>query len=235
MRKRLRQLVIGILTFAMLPLFGCAKPRQIRYDNCRRAFIDAPEEAKTGATVTLKKGMVTDTIEEVYLDDRKLEPDGEEDGFLIYRFVMPDRAVTIRVESKNISAVTKTVLVDYYAAAVAVVEAPGEEEGYYEIVLFDDGGSELLLEEYTNGGTPNEQVRSCRVPHEAADEAKALIERFGMRKWNDLAEADGIEGKIYVCRFRLDGESFRVTSERMPDDGMEAFAAIRALLQGYLK
>ena len=225
MRKRLRCLMIGILTFAMLPLFGCAKTHRIRYDKCERAFIDAPQEAKAGSTVTLKKGMVTDTIEEVYLDDQKLQPDGEEDGFLIFRFVMPDHDVTIRVESKNISAVTKTVLVDYYAAAVAVEEAPGEEKGYYEIVLFDDGGFELLLEEYTNGGTPNEQVRSCRVPREAANEAETLIERFGMREWNNLAEADSLEGAIYVCRFNIGGSFCRVTSERMPDDGMEAFFA----------
>ena len=235
MRKRLQCLLICILALAMLPQFGCRKTRQIRYDNCKRAFIDAPEEAKTGSTVTLKKGMVTDTIEEVFLDETVLQPDGEEDGFLIYRFVMPDRDVTIRVESKNISAASKTVLVDYYTASVALDTPPGEEEGDYEIVLFDDNSAELLLEEYINGGTAAEQVRSCRVSREAADEAKALIEQYRMREWNDLAEAESIDGAIYVCRFCFDGAFCRVTSENMPDDGMQAFSAICTLLQGYLK
>jgi hypothetical protein len=235
MKKRiLRCLLIGVLTLGFLPLFGCAKTYQIRYDNCKLAFIDAADAAKAGGTVTLKKGVVTDTIEEVYLDDRILQPDGEEDDCLVYRFVMPDHDVTIRVTSENISAVTRTVLVDYYAAVAAVDEAPGEEEGYYEIVLYDDDCAELLLEEYTNGGTPNEQVRSCRVPREAADEAKTLIERYRMPEWNTMDDCDSLEGAVYVCRFNLNGSSVRVTSERMPNDGMEAFSAIRTLLQGYL-
>ena len=233
-RKILRVLLTGVLTMSFLPLFGCAKTYRIDYQKYLRGFIDPPEKAKAGTTVTLKKGAVTDTIEEVLLDGEPLLCEGEEDGFLIYRFKMPAHDVTITIESHNISVVEKTLLIDYYSRDVAIVEEPDGESGYYELVLYDDGNADLLLEVYTDGGTPSQTVSTCRVPAAAADEARKLIEQYNMTAWNDAAEGESLDGAIYVCRFNLDGTFYRVTSEWMPSDGMDAFDAIRTLLQGYL-
>ena len=106
MKKRiLRCLLTGVLTLGMLPAFGCAKTYRIVYDNCKPGFVDAPEAARQGETVTLKKGIVFDEIQDVILDGTELQPQGEADGFLIYTFTMPDHDVTVSIESRNISVV----------------------------------------------------------------------------------------------------------------------------------
>jgi hypothetical protein len=227
----LRNILIGVLTLGMLPLFGCAKTYRIMYDNCERAFINPAEKARAGKTVTLKMGVVTDTRTEVLLDGEPLQPTGEKNGFLLYTFKMPAHDVTLSVTSQNISAVEKRMLLDYYTASAAVDEAPGEEEGYYELVLYDDDCSDLLLEEYCHGGTSNETVESCRVPRETAGHAKEIIMRYRMVEWKRMDDCDSLEGVIYVCRFNLEGTYYRVTSEHMPQDGMDAFREVRELLQ----
>lgn len=101
----LRILLLGALTLGMLPAFGCAKTYRIVYDNCKPGFVDAPEAARQGETVTLKKGIVFDEIQDVILDGTTLQPQGEADGFLIYTFMMPDHDVTVAIESHNISGI----------------------------------------------------------------------------------------------------------------------------------
>ena len=138
-RRILQSLLIGVLMLGLLPLFGCAGTYRITYENCEIAFAKPPQKAKPGTNVVLKKKVVTDRIETVFLNGAELQSGMMEDGLLLYSFTMPEQDVTITVASKDISAVETIMLLDYYTAPTATDEAPGEENGYYELVLYDDG------------------------------------------------------------------------------------------------
>ena len=235
MKQRILQsLLIGVLMLGRFPLFGCAGTYRITYENCESAFVKTPQKAKPGTNVVLKKKVVTDRIETVFLNGAELQSGRMEDGLLLYSFTMPEQDVTITVASKDISAVETIMLLDYYTAPAATDEAPGEENGYYELVLYDDGSSDLLLVEYQNGGTPSEEVCSFRITREAENEVKAIIDRYRMDAWQESEEYDSLEGVLNVCRFCLDGVYYRVTSEHMPDNGTEAFSEIRRILTSFL-
>ena len=51
-----------------------------------------------------------------------------------------------------------------------------------------------------------------------------------MRHWNDLEESENIDGIKIVVKFKTDEEEFRVSSEKMPENGMSVFAEIKRLL-----
>ena len=79
-------------------------PFQITYDGY--GVIDGIDAAYPGEAVTLKVGMVFDKITEVYVNGEKIQQvDGPDSDFLYFSFVMPYEDVTVRVESRNISAV----------------------------------------------------------------------------------------------------------------------------------
>mgnify|MGYP006357258755 FL=1 len=50
-----------------------------------------------------------------------------------------------------------------------------------------------------------------------------------MRHWNDLEESESVDGIKIVVKFRIDEEEFRVSSEKIPEDGMSVFAEIKRL------
>lgn len=79
-------------------------PFLITYDGY--GVIDKIESAYPGETVLLKVGLVFDKITDVYVNDEKIQQvDGPDSDFLYFAFMMPYEDVTVRVESKNISAV----------------------------------------------------------------------------------------------------------------------------------
>ena len=80
------------------------QPFQITYDGY--GVIDKIESAYPGETVLLKVGLVFDQITEVYVNGEKIrQVDGSDGDFLYFAFEMPYEDVTVKVESRNISAV----------------------------------------------------------------------------------------------------------------------------------
>lgn len=134
-------------------------------------------------------------------------------------------------DSMLADAEKKLLLLDYYER---VVGTPAEQP-YYEVVLYHYSDAEVLLEQYTAGGTPAEKVTAYRVPAKAYEKAMAKVRQWDMAGWYSRKDCFSMEGKRYVCKFR-DGERLvRVSSDAMPEDGEAAFSAVRNVLAEYTK
>ena len=72
-----------------------------------------------------------------------------------------------------------------------------------------------------------EKMVFCIVDPSVLDECMDLVKRNKMLKWKD---GRGLNGKRYVVRFMSSGELIRVTSDDMPDNGLEAFYEIENVL-----
>jgi hypothetical protein len=209
---------------------------QIVYEGGKLQFQDPQEWAYPGETVTLMLHPVFDKITEVFVNGEPVQQvSGPDSDLLYFSFVMPTEDVTVTVTSRNISAVEPVLKVDYYTKTVATDPGDGEEEGYYELVLYDDGEEKLLLEEYVNGGTADERVTRYRVPKNIWNEAQLIIYDAGMDGWSSLKYPESLDGALYVVRFDAHGTQCRVSSEAMPENGMDAFNALYWLLSGCLK
>ena len=123
------------------------------------------------------------------------------------------------------------ILIDYFERVVGTPE----EQPYFEMVLSAYSETELLLDIYTEGDTPQEEKKSYIVPLSAYTDAAAVFTKHGMKTWNDRDDCYGITGKYYVCNIKVGDQYIRVTSEHMPEDGKDAFYAVQSALQAYAK
>ena len=124
----------------------------------------------------------------------------------------------------------KKMLLDYYRRTVGTpMEMPYDESVIY---TYDD--DHLLLEIYTNGGTKYEYVQGYRIPQEAYERVLKIIRKHRMKKWNDL-KGNAICGVVKVCRFYMDGEYCRASTDNMPDNGMSAFSEIASAMGSYVR
>lgn len=213
-------------------ILGSDMERQfsITYEGDLFRLIDPVYRATQHETVTIKLGLIFDVVTYVRVNGKNAEQvDGPDDGYLYYRFEMPTEDVVVQIDSNNISVVDgePILMVDYYETAVAI-EDPDGESGY-ELVLYDDQNEKLLLIEYRKDGT---EAR-YRVPQSVLTDLLDVIYGAKMDEWNDMEDTDALEGMLYVCRFHAVGKDYRVSSEKMPENGMEAFSEIRAILRGY--
>ena len=119
----------------------------------------------------------------------------------------------------------KILLADYFEREITEDESP-----YFEAVLYSYSDTQALMEIYTAGGTDHEKMTACLVPLETVDQLMEVICTYGMNGWNSR-EGSGISGKLYVCKFREGGSLVRVSSENMPDDGLEAFDAVWEVME----
>ena len=91
----------GIL---MLTLFGCGGGNRFRvdYNGRKDAFRGAKDTYRAGQQVTLYYDLIgTDTDYAFFLDGERLQTDYSHQKGYILRFTMPDRDVTLTVESYN--------------------------------------------------------------------------------------------------------------------------------------
>ena len=124
-----------------------------------------------------------------------------------------------------------SMLLDYFERTVGTPE----EQPYYELVLYTYSSTQARLEEYTDGGTPDELITSYLIPVEGAQEMLNAVKIAGMDKWN-RRKGVAIDGKQYVCRFP-DGRDgcIRVSSDNMPEDGVKAFGTVKNAMSKWLK
>ncbi len=208
----------------------------ITYAGDTLRVIDPVYTASPNDIVTIRLGLIFDVVTEVRVNGRNAKQvDGPDSSYLYFEFEMPAEDVTVEIASNNISVVDgePIIMVDYYETALGEVEDGGEDE-YYELVLYDDQNGELLLVEYRNGGTPQETETRYRVPMGVLTEALDVIYNARMNEWNDMPDTTSIDGALYVCRFNESGSYTRVTSEQMPEDGLQAFSTLKTLLSAYL-
>ena len=122
------------------------------------------------------------------------------------------------------SAVGDNIVFDYYEAVVATVGGNDSEE--YVLYTCDYNGYLILVCYETPDGEP-EKSYARLVPASTFDDCMKVVKKYKMTKWKDEG---GINGKKYVVRFSQGEEYYRITSEAMPENGMEAFDAIRQIM-----
>lgn len=120
----------------------------------------------------------------------------------------------------------KKLLFDYYERVVGTPE----EMPFFEITLYEESEEELLMETYTEGGTPEEHVEKRTVSRSVLDAAMQIVKKYHMHRWNDK-EGTCIDGMMYVCKFWHKGKLIRVSSAQMQEDGVKAFAAVQEALR----
>ncbi len=226
-------------------LFGCGKTKyNLSFDGY------GLESKKTsyaeGEEVTVTYDMIaTDTDYSFYTDsdDVKLDQEFDGDHGYVFTFTMPAHDVKISVESRNSMEndpytdqpenngsgspedciTNENLLFDYYEATVATVG--GDESKEYCLYKYTDTG--LVLAAYSKTEDSEETMVFCTVPTSVLDDCMDLVKKYKMREWTD---GSGLRGMKYVVKFMDEGEFKRVSSDDMPENGREAFDAIRGVL-----
>lgn len=231
-KSKLIILIAGVII--MLSLFGCAsgKKYKVDFDGCEASSFGAKDSYKAGQNVRFTMPMATDENLTVYLDGETLNAADFTEGEYIFTFKMPDHDVKItwnRVNTMvNTNPAEEHILVDYYEK----ITGTEFDRGYFEMVLAEDGSGNFTMKVYTQeSGDSEEEVKTYSVPLDSDEKAFEIIEKYKMKKWNDLKNYDALDGKVMVVRFDDGGEQIRVSSEHMPaDNGTKAFGELKAYL-----
>ncbi len=229
MEKIILRLFVMILSLSVLS--GCksipdntaAIPSDFKiiYDD-PSFFIDAPAQAKEGQEVILKTDLLSSPFT-FYIDQKEIEFQKEGDH-LIYSFIMPDHNVYISCQKTgDFIGVPEnaTVLIDSFNRITGTIMT----QPYSDIILYEAEPNDIL-EVYKNGDMEDETVSRYYVSKDAYPQILNIILDQQMDTWNDLEDTYPIDGAYYVVRF-WDGEKqIRVTSDAMPENGMQAFYTV---------
>ncbi len=226
-------------------LFGCGATKyNLTFDGY--GFESDRTTYKEGEEVTVTYDMIaTDTDYSFFADsdDVELNQKFDSNHGYVFTFTMPAHDVKISVKSRNSmemdpyanmpedtasgspkDCITDAYLLfDYYEATVATVGGDESEE----YCLYEYNDMELVLVRYSKTEDSEETMVYCTVPVSVLDDCMDLVKKYKMRKWKD---GSGLRGMKYVVKFMDDGELKRVSSDEMPDNGRDAFYAIRDVL-----
>ena len=94
----------------------------------------------------------------------------------------------------------------------------------------------VRLKGYNKSEDNNETCVSYIVPRKAVDECLEVIKINKLYKWNETKNPVSIDGRIVVCRFLYEGEYYRVSTDKMPDEnGLEILDSIGNTISKYIK
>ncbi len=119
----------------------------------------------------------------------------------------------------------KTMLADYYERAAGTAD----EQPYYELVLYTQDADHLLLEQYENGGTDRETVTQYTVAKDVFAQVMDAVKTYDLAKWNETG-SESADGVYRVIKYYDNGTYIRVSTDRMPEDGLSAFDAVKQVL-----
>lgn len=242
--RHILSLISAVLLFAGFKGCGAAEYR-LTFDGYgleseKRSYAE-------GEKVTVTYAMVaTDTDYTFFTDSDDVNLQQEFDGRhgYVFTFTMPGHDVKISVKSRNSMErdpyanppgpsdpgspgnciQNEKLLFDYYEATAASVG--GDESTEYCLYSYTD--TWLVLAQYRKTEGAEETMAFCTVPASLLDDCMDLVNRYQMQTWK---HGSGLEGKQYVVKFPVDGALTRVSSDVMPEDGQEAFSAIREVLR----
>ncbi len=227
-----------ILGVTVMSLFsGCFREKYaVDYNGEKNSYKNARDYYRAGDKVTLYYDLIaTDTDYSFYLDDERINYSYDEKKGFIISFIMPDHDVSLRSESRNSMIYTPAepeMLVDYYCVTVATDGG----DGYSELVLISDqDGYGYILESYEKSDETGETCVRYLISENEADAVLDLIEELGLREWNSCEEYDSVTGVIASVKFYYKGSYIKVSSEKMPENGMEAIEKIGEALRKSIK
>ena len=124
------------------------------------------------------------------------------------------------------------ILIDYFERTVGTPE----KMPYYELVLYTYDDRQLILEEYTDGGSSNERCAQFLVPFEAYEKATEIVKTFSLKELLGQRGV-GLDGMMYVIKFResLDDENlYSFSAENVGEDQtMMMFPQMKKILSSY--
>jgi len=241
--RKMIVLVILVITTVLIAIgaAGCSNEPKYKIDfgGSEGAYRGAKKAYRAGEQVTLYYDLIaTDTDYSFYLDGEPIDFNYDEKKGFVIRFTMPEHDVKLECSPRNsmtyVPQVEQGVLLfDYYYAS----KAADDDGGYYELTITTDRDELFVyLDEYTKDSDEAEEKNRCYfVPYEVVDECMAIVEQYDMASWNEREDTISIDGAMYVCKFLDGGDLIRVSSDAMPENGQEAFDAVRHVLEGYLQ
>ena len=124
------------------------------------------------------------------------------------------------------------IFINYFERHAAT---PGREDTY-EITLCPVSDTEAQLDVFIRANASAPEVRrSYRAPRSLIDECMAAIRENRMESWAERKDCFGMTGMVYVVKFRKGDKLVRVSSERCPLDGKQAFFAVKGLLSAHIR
>ncbi|MBR2549890.1 MAG: hypothetical protein IKE92_07750 [Clostridiales bacterium] len=120
----------------------------------------------------------------------------------------------------------------YYYDAVVATQG-GNEHTVFELYNYTD--KEMVLVKYRKYPGKDQTMDYCLVPASTLDDCMKLTKKYKMGKGKWEKGGDCVVGKEFAIVFFKDGEYVRVTSECMPDNGINAFDAVCEVLGGAWK
>ena len=114
----------------------------------------------------------------------------------------------------------------HYREAVVATQG-GNESTSYRLYKYTDSELVLVWNYYDTSDNKHNNYRI--VPASVLDDCLKIAKKYrmGKGKWID---GDGIVGKEYSIEFDKDGKTVSVNSSHMPDNGVEAFDAVKNVL-----
>lgn len=238
-------LLIAAITGGMLVFSGCffGKKYKVDYNGQKSAFTNASDYYRAGQNVKIYYNFIaTDTDYTFYLDDEIINPRYEEGKGYVIEFKMPERDVSVKVLTKNSmlydpgvnsdNPQDATMLVDYYTAVTGTVGGDSSRE----MVLYYHSDYDVELSVFDNDEGSGELRTDYIVPIDALKECKEVIRRNKFDTWNKKYDDTAIDGGVTVVKYLNDkNETIRVSTARMPDDGLKKMGEIAGVLNSYVK
>jgi hypothetical protein len=109
----------------------------------------------------------------------------------------------------------------------------GNEHTVFELYNYTD--KEMVLVKYRKYPGKDQTMDYCLVPASTLDDCMKLTKKYKMGKGKWVKGGDCVVGKEFAIGFFKDGEYVRVSSECMPDNGIDAFDAVCEVLGGAWK
>ncbi len=240
--KKYLMILTGVIM--VMGLIGCGKQKyQLNFDGY--GFQSKKTAYSQGEKVTVYYDMIaTDTDYSFSCDpDVDMQQSYDNAHGYVFEFIMPEHDVTLQVSSRN------SMEYDPDANLPETPDNPADEidpdnmdfdfyekttatdggDGHDEYVLYErEAGEGMILARYTKEGDEEEVMRCCLVPQQIWDNCMYIVRNHGCADWKD---GSGLEGAYYVLKFPDGkGNMVRVTSDEMPEDGMEVISTIRGIL-----
>ncbi|MBQ7505069.1 MAG: hypothetical protein IJT79_07120 [Ruminococcus sp.] len=236
-------LLIAAVTGGMLVFSGCffAKKYKVDYNGQKSSFSNAKDNYRAGEKVELYFPYIaTDTNYMFYVDGEQYNALYEDGKGYVIKFTMPERDVSVKVASKNSmiedpsdnpdAPYEATMLVDYYTAVAGTVGG----DNSHEMVLYYHSDDDVMLSVFDKDEDSGETRTDYIVPIKALGECKEVIRRNKFDTWNKKYGDTAIDGGATVVKYLNDkNETVRVSTDRMPDDGLKRLGEIASVLHKY--
>ena len=236
--KKILLLIITVLVLvvSVMSFLYFMKPKyRVDYNGEKEHYSGAKDYYRAGQKVTVYFNFVgTDTDYTFYLNGEEINANYDYiKGFKI-SFIMPNEDVTLSYdEVRSMIRGEPQMLVNYYTKTTGA----SDEIGYYEMVLetyYTDAFVRLKV--YNKSEDSNETCVSYIVPRKAVDECLEVIKINELYKCNEIENPVSIDGRTVVCKFLYEGEYYRVSTDKMPDEnGVEILDLIGNTISKYIK